>query len=83
MAFVTSLIRVTDEDSLPEIAQYDSYFLPLNVSTSSKGSFLYLSRDVRKPVFGVSDQVRHKPVCTVTEKLEISDLKRKGVVLSV
>ena len=28
---------------------------------------LYLSRDVRKPVFGVSDQVRHKPTCTVTE----------------
>ena len=24
----------------------------------------YLSRDARKPVFGVSDQVRHKPACT-------------------
>ena len=27
----------------------------------------YESRDARKPVFGVSDQVRHKPGCTVTE----------------
>ena len=26
-----------------------------------------MSLVVRKPVFGVSDQVRHKPVCTDTE----------------
>ena len=26
-----------------------------------------MSRDVRKPVFGVSDQVRHKPGCAITE----------------
>ena len=26
-----------------------------------------MSRDVRKPVFGISDQVRHKPGCTATE----------------
>ena len=26
-----------------------------------------LSRDARKPVFGISDQVRHKPGCTVLE----------------
>ena len=41
---------------------------------------------VRKPVFGVSDQVRHKPGCAVTEdgwRLEISDLGRRGIVLSV
>ena len=34
----------------------------------------------------VSDQVRHKPACTVTEdgyQLEIPDLRRRGVVLSV
>ena len=33
-----------------------------------------------------SDQVQHKPTCTVTEaghKLEISDLRRRGIVLSV
>ena len=27
-----------------------------------------LSRDARKPVFGVSEQVRHKPACTSSEK---------------
>ena len=26
-----------------------------------------MSRDARNPIFGVSDQVRHKPACTVTE----------------
>ena len=34
----------------------------------------------------VSEQVRHKPVCAVTEtglKLEISDLRRRVSVLSV
>ena len=41
---------------------------------------------VRKPVFGVSDHVSHKPGCTVTEdgeRLEISDLGSRGIVLSV
>ena len=45
-----------------------------------------MSLVVRKPVFGVSDQVRHKPVCTVIEdawRLEISDLGSRGIVLSV
>ena len=45
-----------------------------------------MSRDARKPVFGVSDQVRHKPVCAVSEngkKLEISDIRRSGNILSV
>ena len=46
----------------------------------------YMSLVVRKPVFGVSDQVPHKPGCTATEDeywLEISDLERRGIVLSV
>ena len=37
----------------------------------------------RKSVFGVSDQVRHKPGCTVKEagqRLEILDLERKEIV---
>ena len=41
---------------------------------------------LRKPVFGVFDQVRYKPGCTATEDglwLEISDLGRRGIVLSV
>ena len=36
-----------------------------------------MSLVVRKPVFGVSDLVRHRPVCTTTQnswRLEISDL---------
>ena len=47
---------------------------------------LYMSRVARKPVLGVSDQVRHKPGCTATEdgeKLEISDIGSRGIVLSV
>ena len=40
---------------------------------------------MRKPVFAVYDQVRHKPGCTVREdgkRVEISDLKGRGIVLS-
>ena len=46
---------------------------PCVPSTSSR----QMSLVARKPVFGVSDQVRHKPGCTTTEdgwRLEISDL---------
>ena len=45
-----------------------------------------MSLVVRKPVLGVSDMVRHKADCTGTEdgySLEISDLGRRGIVLSV
>ena len=45
-----------------------------------------MSLVVRKPVFGVSEQVLHKPGCTITEdsqRLQISDLGRKGFLLSV
>ena len=41
---------------------------------------------MRKPVFGVSDQVPHKLGCTATKdgkRLEISDLGSRGIVLSV
>ena len=50
------------------------------------GRKLYLSLVVRKPIFGVSEQARHKPGCTATEdgsRLEISDLGNRGIVLSV
>ena len=42
LAFVAGLKRATDEGSLPEIAQYSPYYLPLNVFTASKGSTLYI-----------------------------------------
>ena len=41
---------------------------------------------MRKSVFGVSDQDRHEPGCTAAEdgqRLEISDLSSRGIVLSV
>ena len=46
----------------------------------------HMSRVMRKPVSGVSDQVRHKPGCTATEtrsRLEILDLGRRRIVLSM
>ena len=50
------------------------------------GGWYNKSRDARKPAFGYSDQVRHESVCAATkdgEKLEISSLRRRGIVLSV
>ena len=41
---------------------------------------------MRKPVFGFSDQVAHKPGCTATEdglRPEILDLGSREIVLSV
>ena len=61
-----------------------SDFCGCKMSTSHVIS--YMSLVLRKPVFGVSDQVLHKPGCTATEdgwKLEISDLGSKGIVLSL
>ena len=56
-------------------------------NTCNEGLIIaHLSRDARKPVFGVSDQVRHKLTCIVTEagqKFEISGLRRREIVLSV
>ena len=43
-------------------------------------------RVMRKPNFWVSHQVRHKPGCAATNdgwRLEISDLGRRGIVLSM
>ena len=37
-----NLMGVTDEGSVPEIAQYGQYYLPLNVFTTSKGSSFYI-----------------------------------------
>ena len=45
-----------------------------------------MSLVVRKLVFGVSDQVSHKPGCTATEdsqKLEILYLGSRGIVLAM
>ena len=42
LAFVAGLKRATDEGSSPEIVQYSPYYLPLNVFTASRGSYLYI-----------------------------------------
>ena len=44
-----------------------------------------LSLVTRKPVLGVSDQVRLKPACSASEtswRLEISDIETRGIILS-
>ena len=45
-----------------------------------------MSPVTRKPVLVVSDQLRHKPACTVTEQnsqLEFLDFGKRGIVLSL
>ena len=45
-----------------------------------------MSHDARNLVYGVSDQVQHKPGCTALEddcRTEISDLGRRLIVLSM
>ena len=42
LAFVGDLKRATDEVSIPDIARYSPYYLPLNVFTASKGSNIYI-----------------------------------------
>ena len=43
-----------------------SYLVSLGLFRTWTGNY-QMSRDARKPVFRVSDQVRHKPGCTITE----------------
>ena len=45
-----------------------------------------MSLVMRKPVFGISDQVRHNLDCTATQdgqRLEILDLESRGIVVSM
>ena len=48
--------------------QLEDYFLNQQYHDNISVVAGKLSCDARKPFFGVSDQVRHKPVCIVTEK---------------
>ena len=59
---------------------------PYYIVTVNMQIMAHLSLVVRKPVFRVSDQVPHKPGCTVTEdgyRHEISDLGSRRIVLFV
>ena len=49
------------------IKQYSEYPPKMTSQEFSVENHSNMSLVVRKPVFGVSDQVRHKPGCTVTE----------------
>ena len=61
------------EDLRAEIQKCEFYYVyflivwTLSQLCQSLLFLCYMSLVVRKPVFGVSDQVRHKPGCTVTE----------------
>ena len=76
---------VTFEQPAPNLQFSDTQYTCIAV-TCIMQILEQMSLVVRKPVFGVSDQVRHKPGCTVSEdgqRLEISDLGSRGIVLSV
>ena len=54
-------------------------------SKTCNANAIYMSLCMRRPTILVSDQVRHKLACAVTEvgsKLELLDLSRRGFVLS-
>ena len=87
---MTSSAVVTDSPTLRAVTLVSLLVLELESGKYRTGQSIinvyHMSLVVRKPVFGVSDQVRHKPGCTATEddqRLEISDLERRWVVLSV
>ena len=63
-------------DLLPECHTYSTrksnmsivINMKINIGSTITESTKHMSLDARKPVFGVSDQVRHKPACTSSEK---------------
>ena len=61
-------------------------FMASDCFVSTLIKYRHMSLVVRKPVFGVSDQVPHKSGCAVTEdrkRIEISVLGSRGIELSV
>ena len=68
--FVANLGKMTLYNPNVDLVNYNVYtkcgLIPSNCSQDIEGK--QKSRVVRKPVFGVSDQVRHKPGCTTTEE---------------
>ena len=60
-----------DLQRILERVRQSADFMPawqMEVCQTLPFTLLHLSLDARKPVFGVSDQVRHKPACTSSEK---------------
>ena len=51
--------------TINEMAHYlTQYLRPMQFKDKPVRKWDYMSRDVSRPVFGVSDQVRHKSACT-------------------
>ena len=64
----------------------NSFTLEATFSGTAIQRYVFRSLVVRKPVFGVSDQVPLKPGCTIIQygyRFELPDLGSRGIVLSV
>ena len=48
---------------MPEIAQYDTYYLPLNVFTAPKGPNLYMFKDFAYNVYYVATYTAKRLLC--------------------
>ena len=81
-----STVQISDQVGLYTMLHSHRGYLELWYFGYGNIRYIDMSRIVRKPVFGVSDHVRHKPGCTTTEdgkRLEISDLGSRGIVLYI
>ena len=66
-SFCVYSMLIWKHSALPELlAVPRENILPVS-EKAQKMSKTLMSRDARKPVFGVSDQVRHKTACAVSE----------------
>ena len=64
---LTLVFEYCDQDLKKYFDSCNGEIDPDTVKVSHVFNFCYLSLVVRKPVFGVSDHVPHKPVCSATE----------------
>ena len=74
----------TDDDEKDD--NDDDEIIEPDEEDQENGGLYDMSHEASKPVFGVSDQVWHKPDCIAIQdgyRLEISDLGRIGIVLSM
>ena len=78
---------IVHNDTVHRVSKSVANQVDMNVIVALVSLWCYhLSLCMRKPTIWVSDQVRHKPACTVTEEtqnLESLGISRGGNVLSV
>ena len=73
--------RIPDTDQTVE----DAPLLPTNDIDRFCHDVVHMIHVTKKPVFGVSNQVRHKPACSASEasqSLEIVNIASIGIILS-